>query len=388
MTFRVLVVEPDFNENGAVRVSLDRARRWMDMGAEVTNLFVSAHHEGSRVAVPAGLRTIAANAALRSARWMLPGALARGLPEALRADVVVAGREIASGLLIGTLLAKLARRPLAVTIHSNVEAALKHHGTPRHRRNVLACLRSAHLLVPVAQGLVRGLVDLGIRKDRIEVVENGFEPALIRANAAQEPATALPPGPFLFALGRLSEQKGFDTLIAAHARALQQGAPPHRLLIAGEGPDLEHLKALAAEQGVTDSVTFAGFLHDPHAVLARADLFVLPSRWEGFPLALSEAVLLGTPAIATDCVSGPREILDEGRFGDLVPVNDEEALAQAITMHLKEPGRLRSRAAAGAHHVETRYTAEGAARAHLEALKRLRHREPSRHAMQADAGRA
>jgi glycosyltransferase involved in cell wall biosynthesis len=352
-------------------VSLDRARRWMDMGAEVTNLFVSAHHEGSRVAVPAGLRTIAANAALRSARWMLPGALARGLPEALKADVVVAGREIASGLLIGALLARLARRPLAVTIHSNVEAALKHHGTPRHRCNVLACLRSARLLVPVAQGLVRGLVDLGIRKDRIEVVENGFEPALIRAGAAREPGLALPPGPFLFALGRLSEQKGFDTLIAAHALALRQGAPPHRLLIAGEGPDLEPLKALAAERGVTGSVTFAGFLHDPHAVLARADLFVLPSRWEGFGLALGEAILLGVPSIAADCVSGPREILDGGRYGDLVPVDDVAALAQAITMHFKDPSRLRGQAIAGASYLEERYTAEGAARAHLEALMRI-----------------
>jgi glycosyltransferase involved in cell wall biosynthesis len=368
---RILLVEPDFNENGAIRVSLDRARRWTDMGADVSVLFVSAHNDESRVEIPAGLQTIVANERVGSARWMLPKSLLRGLPAAGKADVVVAGREIASGLLVGTLLAKLARRPLAVTIHSNVEAALDNYGTPRHRRNVLACLRSADLLAPVAQGLTAGLVELGIRKDRIEVIENGFDPDLLRERACGEPEIPLPAKPFIFALGRLSRQKGFDVLILAHALALRQGAASHHLMIAGEGPHLQQLEALAEELGVADSVTFAGFLKNPYAVLAKADLFALPSRWEGFPLALSEAVLLGIPAVSSDCVSGPSEILDGGRFGDLVPVDEERPLAASIGRHFEEPGRLKSLAAAGSIHVQQRYNADRAARTHLDSLTRL-----------------
>ena len=369
--FRMLLVEPDLNENGALRVSLDRARRWVAMGADARLLLVSGHHDGQRATLPADLPSIIANKQARSARWMVPNTLGRGWSAARKADVIVAGREIASGLLIGTLLAEFARRPLAVTVHSNVEAALQHHGTPRHRRNVLACLRRAQLVTPVAAGLVEGLLELGIAEDRIQVIENGFEPEQLKAQARKEPDVALPSGPIVFAVGRLSEQKGFDVLIKAHAVALEQGAPAHHLLIAGEGPELGKLTALAAELGVSGSVTFLGFLQNPHAVMSRVELFVLPSRWEGFPLALCEAVLLEVPAIASDCVAGPNEILEAGRFGDLVRVGDEHALAGAMSRHLQQPGRLRAMAADGSKSVERRYTAERAARDHLNALKRL-----------------
>ncbi|MCW3798764.1 glycosyltransferase [Sphingomonas sp. BN140010] len=369
--FRILLVEPDLNENGALRVSMDRARRWSAMGADVRLLLVSGHYEGERASVPAELQAIVANKQVRSARWMTPNSIRQGWTAARNADIIVAGREIASGLLIGTLLSRLARRPLAVTVHSNVEAALQHHGTPRHRANVLACLRRARLLTPVAQGLVEGLLELGIDRERIRVVENGFEPALLKARAREEPAVVLPRGPNLLAVGRLSDQKGFDVLIKAHALALKHGAPAHQVSIAGEGPALAELSGLAAELGVSKSVSFLGFVQNPQTLMSQADLFVLPSRWEGFPLALCEAVLLGVPVIASDCVSGPREILEAGRFGDLVGVADEWGLASAIERHLREPDRLREMAAEGSTIVEQRFTADGAARNHLEALKRL-----------------
>jgi glycosyltransferase involved in cell wall biosynthesis len=212
---------------------------------------------------------------------------------------------------------------------------------------------------------------MGVRPDRIEVIENGFDPDLLRKRARERPEIPLPAKPFIFALGRLSRQKGFDVLIQAHALALRQGAASHHLVIAGEGPDLQQLQVQAEELGVADSVTFAGFLKNPPAVLAKADLFALPSRWEGFPLALAEAVLLGVPAVSTDCVSGPREILDGGRHGDLVPVDEEGPLAASIKRHFEEPGRLKSLAAEGSIHVQRRYNADEAARKHLDSLTRL-----------------
>ncbi len=366
---RSLLVEPDFDDNGAIRVSLDRASRWSKMGAEVSTLFVSGQASGTRAVVPNGLRTIIANRGLRSARWMLPNAIARGLRPARKADVIVAGREIASGLLIGSLLAKLARRPLAVTIHSNVDAALAHHGTPRHRRNVLASLRGANLLTPVSRGLIPGLLELGMGKDRVQAVENGMDRERLSRLAKEQPDIDPPRGPFVMAIGRLIHQKGFDTLIRAHALALQQGAPRHSVLIAGEGPDQQALVDLATDLGVATSVRFSGFLTNPYSVLARADLFVLSSRWEGFPLALAETAVLGIPAVACDCVAGPSEISDGGRYCDLIPIEDEQALADAITHHFKNPERLKSMAIEGSAFVERRYSADRAARDHLEALR-------------------
>ncbi|MCW3797590.1 glycosyltransferase [Sphingomonas sp. BN140010] len=368
---RILLVEPDLEDNGAIRVSLDRASRWANMGAEVTCLFVSNHASGPPVDVPSSLRTIIANKGLRSARWMLPNSLVRGLGAARRADVIVAGREIASGLLIGTLLAKLARRPLAVTIHSNVEAALSHHGTPRHRRNVLACLKAADLLVPVSSGLAPGLSAIGIRTERLQVVENGIDTGRLLRLSGDTPRAHVASRPYIMGLGRLSYEKGFDLLIRAHASALQKGAPPHDLVLVGQGPMLEDLASLAETLGVSGSVIFTGFLRNPYPTMANADVFVLSSRWEGFSLALAEAAALGVPMVAANCVAGPNEILDGGRLGDLVPVEDHDALAEAIAKHLRNPDRLNAMAANAALAANERYGANKAALKHLEALVSL-----------------
>lgn len=368
---RILLVEPDLEENGAIRVSLDRAQRWSAAGAEVTTLFVSDHDNGSPVTLPAGPETVIANKGLRSARWMIPSALAHGWRAARRADVIVAGREIASGLLIGTLLAKLARRPLAVTVHSDVERALGQHGTPRHRRNVLACLGAADLLTPVSQGLAPGLRDLGLSPAKVKVVENGLDVERLQRMAAEQPPIPLPDGPFVMGVGRLTHQKGFDTLIKAHAGALRSGAPPHQLLIAGEGPDQERLTRLAEDLGVQSSVTFAGFLANPYPILSRAAAFVLTSRWEGFSLALGEAMALNVPSISTDCISGPAELLDQGRYGDLVAVEDVDKLSQAVAKHLHQPARLAAMAREGQIFVSHRYGAGNAAAQHLEVLQAM-----------------
>jgi glycosyltransferase involved in cell wall biosynthesis len=368
---RILLVEPDFEDNGAIRVSLDRARRWVHKGAEVNLLIVSGHGVTAPVALPGCLRPVVASTGLRRALWTLPSVVAHGLPLARRSDVVVGGREIASGLLIGTLLAQLARKPLAVTVHSDVEAALTEYGTLRHRGNVLACIRRAGLVAPVSSGLVPGLLALGVPAKRVEIVRNGIDAARLRSLAAERPELLLPPGSVVVGLGRLSREKGFDLLIEAHALALRNGARHHRLLLMGAGPEHDNLVQLAAMLGVADSVVFGGFVDNPYPNLARADLFVLASRWEGFSLALAEAISLGVPAIACDCIAGPGEILAEGRYGRLVPVEDVHALAAAIGDHLHDPQPLRRASKAGATFVEENFDAEAAATGHLDALERL-----------------
>ncbi len=141
--------------------------------------------------------------------------------------------------------------------------------------------------------------------------------------------------PVIIGCGRFTLQKDFPNLIRAFARVRQD---QHcRLFIMGRGEDMDTCRQLVDELGVSSDVCFAGFIDNPFAYMARADLFVLSSRWEGSPVVLVEALALGIPVVATDCSCGPRETLQKGKIGPLVPVNDAEALARAIQATLASP---------------------------------------------------
>ena len=158
------------------------------------------------------------------------------------------------------------------------------------------------------------------------------------------PATRVPQGsrPYLLAAGRLTWQKGFDVLIRALALLVGQGVDLD-LVIAGEGWGEERaLQELAVELAVSERVRFLGRVTDLSAWLADAFAFVLSSRYEGFPNVLLEALASGTATIATDCPSGPREILEPGGLGMLVPCEDPAAIAAAVTS-LQTDAALRNR---------------------------------------------
>jgi glycosyltransferase involved in cell wall biosynthesis len=139
--------------------------------------------------------------------------------------------------------------------------------------------------------------------------------------------------PVVMGLGELSYRKDFATLIRAFAKVRRE--LPCRLMILGRGREQERLRELARELGVADAVDLPGFVASPYAWLAQASLFAFTSRWEGLGFALIEALAVGIPAVSTDCPSGPREILRDGRYGPLVPVADAEALAAAMLATLR-----------------------------------------------------
>lgn len=178
----------------------------------------------------------------------------------------------------------------------------------------------------------------GLARDRIEVVpcpvvpssvfEEDFEPP-------QHPWFGDGGTPIIMGLGELCERKDFPTLMRAFA--LIQGQYPSRLMILGRGQDRDKLLALAGDLGIAALVALPGFVENPLAYLAQASLFAFTSTLEGLGFALIEALAVGVPSVATDCPSGPREILQEGRYGPLVAVGDHQALAAAMLATLRDP---------------------------------------------------
>jgi glycosyltransferase involved in cell wall biosynthesis len=141
--------------------------------------------------------------------------------------------------------------------------------------------------------------------------------------------------PVVLGVGELCERKDFATLLRAFA--LVSKSRPARLIILGEGRKRAELESLASELGLGGTVEFAGFQANPYTFMARADLFVLSSRCEGAPVVLMEALACGVPVVSTDCPSGPREILQGGKLGRLVPVGNVESLATAMLATLQSP---------------------------------------------------
>ena len=152
--------------------------------------------------------------------------------------------------------------------------------------------------------------------------------------------------PVVLGVGALQPYKGFCTLLEAFARVRASRAV--RLVVLGEGPQRPELEAHARALGIADHVAFPGFRVNPFAYMARSAVFVLASEREGLPGALVQAMACGCPVVATDCPSGPAEVLEDGRYGTLVGMGDADAMADGVIHALDEPAdsdALRSRAA-------------------------------------------
>ncbi|MBV9344120.1 MAG: glycosyltransferase family 4 protein [Gammaproteobacteria bacterium] len=208
--------------------------------------------------------------------------------------------------------------------------------------------RRADALVVQTQGIAAWFAARLGTQVPVIVIPNPVPPVDALAAGRVEPGAG-----FLLAAGRLAPQKGFDVLIRAFA-AVAQRLPELRLLIAGEGAELERLRALAAEVGVPERVVFIGQVAHLAALMKSAVAFVLPSRYEGFPNVLVEALAVGAPCVASDCPGAVREILADGAYGILVPPGDSSALADAIARLVVDP-QLRAQYSAAAAAAVQRY---------------------------------
>ncbi len=243
--------------------------------------------------------------------------------------------------IVGIWARTLARVDTRLVVNEQNALSLEAAHSPRRRhRQMPRLIRRfypwADGVVSVAQGTADDLVrTTGLRPAHIKVVHNPIVTPELRAMAdapLDHPWFGAGQPPVLLAVGRFTPQKDFGTLIRASAGVLEGGKA--RLLILGDGPERPHLEALVSSLGLEGSVGLPGWVGNPYPYMVRAAAFVLSSRWEGLPSVLIEALFCGAPVVATDCLSGPSEILEGGRFGLLVPVGDVDALAKGIAAAL------------------------------------------------------
>lgn len=250
--------------------------------------------------------------------------------------------------LTGCNLIALLSRQFAY--HNGCRVIVSEQNTPsvswRHNPNGGLWCRLARRLYPeadsivcVSQGIAEDLRQLiNLPPEKIQVIYNPVvAPELFQKTKepVNHPWFENGQTPVILAVGRLTKQKDFPTLLRAFALVRQQR--PARLVILGEGEERENLEQLAETLKISNDVSMPGFTLNPFAFMAKASVFVLSSAWEGLAIVVIEALACGCPVVATDCRSGPREILDNGRYGRLVPVGDYEALAKAILETLDNP---------------------------------------------------
>lgn len=199
--------------------------------------------------------------------------------------------------------------------------------------------KKADLIICPSKGLLSDLSQfMKADESKIKLVYNPTVTADIFEKAQQKvdhPWFEQKSGPIILGAGRLKPQKDFKTLIKAFAR-VKRNSPDAKLVILGEGAQRKELESLAIELGIKEDVDLVGFKENPYAFIAKADVFVLSSIYEGLPNILIEALALKKKIVATNCPSGPAEILNFGKYGSLLPTSSPFLLEAAIVKALEE----------------------------------------------------
>ena len=343
--FRITAVIGTLDSGGAERIMAILTRAWVERGWDVTLLLTLARAGYEPFFEPDPRIRIRTLDLYRSSHGVLDAArsnlrrvrVLRGAIRASKPDLVLAFMTDSNVLAI---LASLGLR-VPVVVEEHIYSAWPPMPLPWRmvRLATYPLASSVVALTPPA------LATLGLARGR-------------RGRVVPNPVMPPPPGqrgpadpPVIVAIGRLVPQKGYDLMLRAFAR-VAAAHPTWSLEIWGEGPERATLEAMRNTLGLADRVRFPGRTREPYDVLRRASLFVMSSRREGFPTVLGEAMACGLPVISFDCPSGPRELIRDGVDGLLVPPDDVEALAAAMTRLIDDRTLAEALAARAAEVVE------------------------------------
>lgn len=320
---------------GVQRVVLNLAAGLIAEGVEV-DLVVGWPEGNNRQFIPLGVQLI--NLRKKNILACLPG-LVHYLRRRMPGTLITAQTHVNIVGIVGKFLYKKDIF-LVVCEHNNMKEVVK--ANPREWfRPVLArwLYPKADVIVAVSNGVADGLIAMtGLPREKIKVVYNPVITDLILIKAKEpinHPWFQNTDTKIIVSVGRLENQKDFATLI--HALEVINGNLPIRLVILGEGSQRDHLQSIIDKLGLNEIVDMPGYVENPYPYLKQASVFVLSSKYEGFPGVLVEALACGVPVISTDCPSGPAEILEYGKYGKLVPVGGSNEMAVAIKETIDHP---------------------------------------------------
>jgi glycosyltransferase involved in cell wall biosynthesis len=335
---RIALFVPSLRGGGAEKAMVNLARGFAERGLKVD--LVLAKAEGPYLSqVPLEVRVVDLGA--RRVLYSLPGLvryLRRERPQAMLSALNYAN-------IVAIWAKLLARVQTRLVVSERNTLSLSTQNASSVRVKLLPLLIKifypyADAVVVVSHGVAEDLITMtGLPVEKVKVIYNPVITPELFARA-EEPLDHpwFRPGepPVILGVGRLTKQKDFPTLIRAFALVRKECRA--RLMILGEGEDRPKIEALVRELGLEEDVALPGFVDNPYKYMKRAAVFVLSSQWEGLPTVLIEALALGTPVISTDCPGGSAEILENGRWGQLVPVGNIRALAGAILAAIEDKG--------------------------------------------------
>jgi glycosyltransferase involved in cell wall biosynthesis len=356
----LLVVYTDASEIGGAEISLGNLLAALGTDVDVTVLATDAR-VGAAVAARRPGTALELVPPVRDKLDLRPILAHLKAMRRLRPDVFHANLRTPYSCQYG-LLAAIVTRGVRVVAVEHLPLA-SDSGVRRRLKRLTSSRLAAH--VAVGDATARFVEqDAGLPPGSIQTIRNGVPAPRARAGVGSGSGSGSG-SPTIGSVGRLDSQKGFDVLVAALAQL-----PEVHCVLIGDGPERDAILAAAQRHGVGDRLTLTGRLDDPADRVAELDVFVLPSRFEGFPLVVLEAMLAGVPVVATD-VGAVREAVDDGATGLLVGPEDAAGLARAIRRMLDEPG-LRARVAEAAlARARMEFTADVMASRFVELYRRV-----------------
>lgn len=334
---KLILFIPNLSGGGAERVFVNLAEIFTERGIDVELVVGNAVGELAPFVKNINVLDLRSSSVIRS---IIP--LMRHIQKS-KPDILLSGMPHAN--LAAIIAIKLSRTKCRViaSVHENAFFAFQHISL--YEKFILYSLKFAYFFCNGFTAVSRGLLKSSesYYKESLPQQRTSIYNPIIKDLTSINIAKYIPQKgnekPYkIISAGRLSHEKNFRMLINAFSKL--EDKRNFTLTIYGEGPERSALEKLISDLQLEELIKLPGYTHNLADELAQSDLFVMTSLWEGFGNVLVEALAAGCQVISSDCESGPREILSDGKYGQLIPVNDVDALVKAINKARSGPKPL------------------------------------------------
>lgn len=328
---KYLFILPDLCGGGAERVTLFLIERLQNMGYQV-DILLFKDYRAYDTSMLSQVRFLSLLQTSEKISRHLPKFIVRYFRLVREYDVLIAGLEFWPSYMV-SIASLLQRKKTLWVNHTCLSRYVQERGFSHGHLTLTRILsRLAGRIISVSEGAKTDLIEnVGVDKRKIQVIQNPHDleriQKLSREPLSDEEERFLEKPVILFA-GRLAKHKGCDLLISAFGKLVDRGYDINLLMI-GDTSEAAEFEEQIRVLGLQNRVLMPGFKENPYKYMSRSAVFVLPSRIEGFPMVLVEAMTCGCPVIAADCPTGPAEILEMGKYGSLVKMEDADGIVSA-----------------------------------------------------------